>query len=194
MPDAFSRQGAGCSPLAAPCGPGPTVGSHRKTQLPRRRCSHSLPSRRRPQKPLARCQIPLAREPRVGPSSRRKPLPRRNPPFPRASFRGLLGPARLIQWGAPIRASGRLGPRPSTFNACSEAELLANYAVNMASTASPMLREGARFFYDGAASVHHRQHAVDRYLTLVRSLGAPIPNVLQWPLPDDSAGPGLLLS
>jgi ADP-heptose:LPS heptosyltransferase len=45
-------------------------------------------------------------------------------------------------------------------------------------------REGARFFYDEAAPVHSGQHAVDRYLTLAKAVGAPVTSPLVWPLPE----------
>jgi ADP-heptose:LPS heptosyltransferase len=44
-------------------------------------------------------------------------------------------------------------------------------------------REGARFFYDSTAPVLPTQHAVDRYLALVRKVGVPTPLPLEWPLP-----------
>jgi heptosyltransferase-1 len=106
--------------------------------------------------------------------------------FPRASFRGLLGPVRLIQWArqfAPRGASDLVLDFQCLLRSGIIGKLCRKHGFYGLSDA----REGARFFYDGAASVHHRQHAVDRYLTLVRSLGAPIPNVLQWPLPETPA-------
>jgi ADP-heptose:LPS heptosyltransferase len=45
-------------------------------------------------------------------------------------------------------------------------------------------REGARFFYDAAVPVHPDMHAVDRYLALVRAMGAPTAMPLEWPLPE----------
>ena len=44
-------------------------------------------------------------------------------------------------------------------------------------------REGARFFYQQVAPVDRQAHAVDRYLSLVESLGVPITRPLRFPLP-----------
>lgn len=105
--------------------------------------------------------------------------------FPRASFRGPLGPFRLLNWARDF------GPRASSdlvldFQCLLRSALIGKFCRKNGFYGLSDAREGARFFYDATAPVHKGQHAVDRYLTLVRALGAPIPSTLEWPLPQSA--------
>jgi heptosyltransferase-1 len=112
--------------------------------------------------------------------------------FPRASFRGILGPIRLLRWAADFGARHPADLvldfqglfRSAWIGKCARGGCLAGISD---------AREGARFFYDRMVWVDARRHAVDRYQALASALGARIPKggVLQWPLPPGSVPPGL---
>jgi ADP-heptose:LPS heptosyltransferase len=104
--------------------------------------------------------------------------------FPRASFRGPLGPLRLLRWGAQFGAQNPADVvldfqgllRSAWVGKCARRGQFAGLAD---------AREGARFFYDRSVSVAGRRHAVDRYLALVENFGAQpeTRGALEWPFP-----------
>ncbi len=112
--------------------------------------------------------------------------------FPRPKFRGPLGPLRMLSWAR-------------SFAPAHKADLVLDFQCLLRSAVIGRLcrrahfyglsdaREGARFFYDAAAPVRRSQHAVDRYLALVRALGVPVPQPpapLEWTLPPSSLPAG----
>jgi heptosyltransferase-1 len=113
--------------------------------------------------------------------------------FPRASFRGVLGPLRLWQWARQFGPSGR-ADLIVDFQGLLRSALIGRFCARARQRAGGTsrfyglsdAREGARFFYDAVASVQSTQHAVDRYLALAAALGADVEGPLHWPLP---AGP-----
>lgn len=105
--------------------------------------------------------------------------------FPRATFRGPLGSLKLVNWAK------HFGPKAAAdlvldFQCLLRSAFLGKLCRKSAFYGLSDAREGARFFYDATASVHRGQHAVDRYLALVRALGVPVPSPLEWPLPQAS--------
>jgi heptosyltransferase-1 len=118
------------------------------------------------------------------------PLLRGNPvvdrvwEFPRARFRGVLGPFRLLRWAAEFGAEHPAELvldfqglfRSAWVGKCSRAGCFAGISD---------AREGARFFYDRVAQVDPAMHAVDRYLALASAVGAEVTPaaLVEWPLP-----------
>jgi heptosyltransferase-1 len=102
--------------------------------------------------------------------------------FPRQSFRGPAGPFRLLQWA---RAFGRSGAADLVldFQCLLRSALVGRFCRRTRFYGLSDAREGARFFYDAAVPVDSQMHAVDRYLALVRAVGAPAELPLEWPLP-----------
>jgi ADP-heptose:LPS heptosyltransferase len=102
--------------------------------------------------------------------------------FPRQQFRGFFAPARLFTWA---RHFGTISKADLVldFQCLFRSALIGQFCKRDAFYGLSDAREGARFFYDATARVSSTQHAVDRYLELVRALHAPIPTTLHWPLP-----------
>jgi ADP-heptose:LPS heptosyltransferase len=109
--------------------------------------------------------------------------------FPRQSFRGPTGPYRLWQWA---RAFGTTGAADLVldFQCLLRSALIGRFCRRSRFHGLSDAREGARFFYDATASVHSGMHAVDRYLALVRAVGAPANRSLEWPLPSSALPAG----
>ncbi|RFC44868.1 MAG: heptosyltransferase-1/heptosyltransferase-2 [Verrucomicrobia bacterium] len=109
--------------------------------------------------------------------------------FPRPSFRGPLAPLRLLSWA---RRFGLVSKADLVldFQGLLRSALVGHFCKRSAFFGLSDAREGARFFYHAAASVSPAQHAVDRYLALVRALGVPVSEPLQWPLPSGDAPAG----
>lgn len=100
--------------------------------------------------------------------------------FPRSEFRG-LGLRKALPWARSLRAL-------ETDLALDFQGLLRSGLIASASRARRVAglsdaREGARFFYDQVAQVTPEQHAVERYLTLVGSLGIDVSSPPEFPLP-----------
>lgn len=102
--------------------------------------------------------------------------------FPRPQFRGLLAPLRLWQWA---RSFGAAHPADLVldFQCLLRSAIIGTFCKRSHFYGLSDAREGARFFYDAAVPVTSSQHAVDRYLALVRALGARAEEPLAWPLP-----------
>ena len=92
--------------------------------------------------------------------------------FPRHSFRGITGPLRLWRWA---RAFGKAGAADLVldFQCLLRSALVGRFCRRSQFHGLSDAREGAGFFYDAMARVHSGMHAVDRYLALVESVGAP---------------------
>ena len=102
--------------------------------------------------------------------------------FPRPFFRGIAGPWRLWKWA---RAFGPQGAADVVldFQCLLRSALVGRFCRRSHFYGLSDAREGARFFYDAAVPVRPDMHAVDRYLALVRALGASTEPPLEWPLP-----------
>ena len=109
--------------------------------------------------------------------------------FPRQSFRGPLAPLRLVSWARRFGRSAK-SDLVLDFQCLFRSALIGHFCKRSAFYGLSDAREGARFFYDATAAVSPSQHAVDRYLALVRALGVPVSTPLQWPLPPSAPPPG----
>lgn len=102
--------------------------------------------------------------------------------FPRQSFRGPGGPWRLWKWARAFGPQGR-ADLVLDFQCLLRSALIGNACRRSHFYGLSDAREGARFFYDASVPVHSGMHAVDRYLALVRAVGAVAEPPLEWPLP-----------
>ena len=102
--------------------------------------------------------------------------------FPRQQFRGLFGPVRLLRWARQFAPSGA-APLVLDFQGLLRSALIGRLCRTAHFYGLSDAREGARFFYDAAAPVVGKQHAVERYLALVQMVGARVDSPLRWPLP-----------
>lgn len=101
--------------------------------------------------------------------------------FPRGEFRGLGASASLLPWLQKTRAL-----RPDV--AIDFQGLLRSALIGRLSGAPRLFglsdaREGSRLFYHHVARVERTDHAVDRYLKLADTFGAPVRGALNFPLP-----------
>lgn len=109
--------------------------------------------------------------------------------FPRNQFRGPLGPFRMVSWARSFAKT--VHPElVLDFQCLLRSAVIGKLCARQAFYGLSDAREGASFFYDGAAPVEHVTHAVDRYLQLVQSVGVPIPDKLEWPFPNTALPPG----
>lgn len=102
--------------------------------------------------------------------------------FPRAQFRGPLGPIRLLSWARSF-ARANTADLVLDFQCLLRSALIGKLTAKHGFYGLSDAREGAALFYDSTASVQKSQHAVDRYLALAASMGATITEPLDWPLP-----------
>jgi ADP-heptose:LPS heptosyltransferase len=102
--------------------------------------------------------------------------------FPRQNFRGLPSPFRLLSWARHFGALAQ-ADLVLDFQCLLRSGLIGHFCRRSAFFGLSDAREGSRFFYDGTARVSPSQHAVERYLALVRALDVPVPEPLEWPLP-----------
>lgn len=107
-------------------------------------------------------------------------------PFPRREFRGPIGMAKFFMWARRLNAAERELPEITLdFQG-----LMRSALVSIVRGSDPVIglsdaREGAANLYRGVVRVEKRQHAVDRYLTLVRALGVPASeDGVEFPLPE----------
>jgi len=89
--------------------------------------------------------------------------------FPREEFRGFFGSIRALRWANSL---GTLKPDL----ALDLQGLLRSALIAQAARADDVIglsdaREGASFFYSSIATVHPNNHAVVRYMALVKALG-----------------------
>lgn len=102
--------------------------------------------------------------------------------FPRQQFRGPIGPLRMLRWARQF-APGAAAPLVLDFQGLLRSALIGRLCRTALFYGLSDAREGAGYFYDAAAEVHGRVHAVERYLALVQMVGVPADAPLQWPLP-----------
>ncbi|MEP7071783.1 MAG: glycosyltransferase family 9 protein [Verrucomicrobiota bacterium] len=101
--------------------------------------------------------------------------------FPRSRFRGLGGARYLLPWLVSTR---RLRPDVALdFQGLLRSALMAKASGARKIFGLSDAREGSRYFYDVRAQVEPHQHAVDRYLRLAETFGAPATAPLRFPLP-----------
>lgn len=108
--------------------------------------------------------------------------------FPRGEFRGLAGWAKIPAWAKTMAATK--ADLVLDFQGLLRSALIGRLARGGELAGLSDAREGARFFYDRVADVRGAVHAVDRYLQLAKSVGAPLSAGLEWPLPAGSAPAG----
>jgi heptosyltransferase I len=107
--------------------------------------------------------------------------------FPRGEFRSLSAPRSLLPWLKKTKAL-----RPDV--AFDFQGLLRSALIGRVSGAREFWgmsdgREGSRLLYHRVAKVDRRVHAVERYLKLAESFGAPINRSVRFPLPTGDALP-----
>ena len=101
--------------------------------------------------------------------------------FPRGDFRGLGAPKSLLPW---IRKTRALRPDAAVdFQGLLRSALIARVSGARELFGLSDAREGSRFLYHHVARVDRRGHAVDRYLKLAETFGAPPRGALRFPLP-----------
>ncbi len=107
--------------------------------------------------------------------------------FPRGEFRGPTAAFNLLRWRKETR---RLRPDVALdFQGLLRSAFIARSSCAREIFGMSDAREGSRFFYDKVARVDRRAHAVERYLKLAETFGAPIPTELRFPLPTGDAMP-----
>jgi ADP-heptose:LPS heptosyltransferase len=107
-------------------------------------------------------------------------------PFPRGEFKGLAALPKLYSWARALNAAPRSMPEITLdFQG-----LMRSALTSLARGTDPVIgmsdaREGASLLYRRVVPVNKQDHAVDRYLTLVRALGIDTAPVgLEFPLPE----------
>ena len=107
--------------------------------------------------------------------------------FPRGEFRGLSAPGSLLPWWKKTK---RLRPDVAfDFQGLLRSALIGRVSGAREFWGMSDGREGSRFFYHRVAKVDRRAHAVERYLKLAETFGAPINQPLRFPLPTGDALP-----
>jgi heptosyltransferase I len=108
-------------------------------------------------------------------------------PFPRQSFRGLVGVSKFLIW---CRELGQYQPDlVLDFQGLLRSAWIARSTRGKTLMGLSDAREGARFFYQETAHVNPQQHSVERYLTLASLAGAAIPEKAHFGLPPGRAIP-----
>ena len=107
--------------------------------------------------------------------------------FPRGEFRGLGAPKSLLPWLKKTRA---LEPDVAVdFQGLLRSALIARFSGARELFGLSDAREGSRFFYHHIARVDRRAHAVERYLKLAETFGAPLLGPVRFSLPTGDALP-----
>ena len=101
--------------------------------------------------------------------------------FPRGEFRGLGAPRSLLPWLKKTRALR--SEVAVDFQGLLRSALIARFSGAAETYGMSDAREGSRFFYHHVARVDRHAHAVERYLTLARTFGAPLHGSARFPLP-----------
>ena len=101
--------------------------------------------------------------------------------FPRGDFGGLNAPRTLWPW---LKKTKSLRPDVALdFQGLLRSALIGKISGARELWGMSDGREGSRLFYKRTVRVDRRAHAVDRYLNLAETFGAPIPEQLRFPLP-----------
>ena len=105
--------------------------------------------------------------------------------FPRNEFRGFSALTNLLRW---IHKTRRLRPDVALdFQGLLRSAFIARVSRAREIFGMSDAREGSRLFYDRVARVDRRAHAVERYLKLDETFGAPIHRPLRFSLPTGDA-------
>lgn len=101
--------------------------------------------------------------------------------FPRQKFRGLFGILKSLPW---IASLSRLSPDVVLdLQGLLRSALMARFSGGKRIVGLSDAREGATGFYHEVAPVGEPCHAVTRYLRSLPTLGAPVPQTPEFPLP-----------
>jgi heptosyltransferase-1 len=101
--------------------------------------------------------------------------------FPRGEFRGFGMPATALRWWWSTR---KMKPDAALdFQGLLRSALIGRVSRPREFFGMSDAREGARWFYNRVAPVERGAHAVERYLALAATFGAPIHRPLRFPLP-----------
>ena len=111
--------------------------------------------------------------------------------FPRQEFRGGRGLLRIAPWARGLRGRVR-ADLVVDFQGLLRSALIARLCLAHGGRIVGMAdaREGAPFVYHRKAEMQGCEHAVDRCFALVKALGIPISQPLEWPLPEGQAPAG----
>ena len=101
--------------------------------------------------------------------------------FPRGEFRGLGAPRSLLPWLKKTRALR--SEVAVDFQGLLRSALIARFSGAPEVFGLSDAREGSRFFYHHVARVDRGAHAVERYLTLAQTFGAPLHGPARFSLP-----------
>jgi heptosyltransferase I len=106
--------------------------------------------------------------------------------FPRAEFRGLGGPIRMLPW---LLRTRRLRPDVVLdFQGLLRSALIGRISGAKKLYGLSDSREGSRFLYSEVVNVNRTEHAVDRYLKLAEEF-AGAANSMRFPIPTGDALP-----
>jgi ADP-heptose:LPS heptosyltransferase len=101
--------------------------------------------------------------------------------FPRREFRGAAGLFKFIRWSSRLSA---LEPDiVLDFQGLLRSAWLSHRSNGKRILGLSDAREGAQYFYQGAATAHKGEHSVDRYLSLAKLAGAAVAGRVEFPLP-----------
>jgi heptosyltransferase-1 len=107
--------------------------------------------------------------------------------FPRGEFVGLSAPRSLWPW---VKKTRQLRPDVTLdFQGLLRSALIGRISGAAERFGMSDGREGSRLFYRHIAKVDRHAHAVERYLKLAETFGAPIRPPLRFPLPTGDALP-----
>ncbi len=103
-------------------------------------------------------------------------------PFPRRDLGGAPKVVKQVRWLRKLRARYR-SDLVLDFQGLLRSAIAGRACRGQSFLGLSDAREGARFFYDRAAQVDRREHAVDRYLRMAALLGLETDGPLEWKLP-----------
>jgi ADP-heptose:LPS heptosyltransferase len=142
---------------------------------------HALPVAAAIHRAWPQARLSWVIDPRWEPVLEENPAVSERIPFARENYRGLQGGLRAARWLATLRE--RSPDVAVDLQGLLRSALIARSARATAIVGLSDAREGATSFYDQAASVSPRQHAVDRYLAVLPLLGIAVPDRPEFALP-----------
>lgn len=102
--------------------------------------------------------------------------------FPREKFRGPAGAIRALPWMCGL---GKIQPSIALdLQGLLRSALMARFSRARLVCGLSDAREGARLLHDSVTPVSPREHAVNRYLHILDTLGLPRPEAPDFPLPE----------
>lgn len=139
---------------------------------------HTLPAVALLKKSLPSARVSWLVNPEWAPLLRENPFVDETLIFPRQEFRGVGGVFEFVRWLRTMKTFDRV----LDFQGLLRSAMIGRACRGQELLGLSDAREGARFFYDRVVPVG-REHAVDRYLKLVASLGFVLDAELEFPLP-----------